>query len=257
MHRDRIALLLFPVALALGAAVSCTTSDPVTPSTGTAGTSGGAGTSASGTAGTSATGTAGTSATGTAGTNATGTAGTSASGSAGTSATGTAGTSATGTAGTNATGTAGTSATGTAGTNAPADGGTDTGGGVISFATDIYPFLKTQCMPCHTKATNQDGGPLNMSTAAAAYTSLLGTATPVTGAAAKTDTGCKMLDSKKLRVEPGDPAHSYLYIKISNSDSTLMGMNCGPAMPETASNLTLTADQKTKVQSWIMGGAKP
>ena len=88
--------------------------------------------------------------------------------------------------------------------------------------------------------------------------SILGTATPVTGAPAKTDTGCKLLDTKKLRVEPGDPAHSYLYIKVSNTDAMLGGaMACGPAMPKTGSNLTLTTDQKQKIHDWIMGGAKP
>ncbi len=101
-------------------------------------------------------------------------------------------------------------------------------------------------MPCHTKAANQDGGPLNMSSAMAAYTSLVGSATPPTGSPAKTDTSCTMLDSKRLRVEPGDPTHSYMYIKITNTDTALMAAQCGPAMPETASKLVLTADQKTK-----------
>jgi hypothetical protein len=130
-------------------------------------------------------------------------------------------------------------------------------GTAVSFATDIYPIITANCMPCHTKAANQDGGPLDMSSSMAAYTSLVGNATPPTGAPAKTDTSCTMLDSKKLRVSPGDPTHSYMYIKITNTDAALMAANCGPAMPETASKLVLTADQKTKIHDWIAGGAKP
>ena len=140
------------------------------------------------------------------------------------------------------------------GTDAGAGGST---GATISFATSIYPFIKTQCMPCHTKATGQDGGPLDMSSAMAAYKSLVGTATPPTGAPAKTDTGCKLLDTKKLRVEPTDPMHSYLYIKITNTDAQLSAQNCGPAMPKTIRNLTLTTAQIQSIHDWIMGGANP
>jgi hypothetical protein len=135
-----------------------------------------------------------------------------------------------------------------------ADASSDAGGAAISFATSVYPIIMVKCMPCHTKTASPDGM-LAMSSATAAYTSLLGGA--MTGGAVMTDTGCQLLDTKKLRVEPGDPTHSYMYIKITNTDSQLSGKTCGPAMPETASGLTLTTAQKTTIHDWIMGGAKP
>jgi hypothetical protein len=158
------------------------------------------------------------------------------------------------TAGTGGTG-GGSAGSGGKGGSGGGSGGSGGGGTGISFATDIYPILSTKCTPCHTKATPD--GQLGMSSASAAYTSLLGNAMPPTGAAAKTDTSCTMLDSKKLRVSPGDADHSYLYIKINNADSALMAAQCGPGMPETASGLTLSADQKMKIHDWIAGGAKP
>ncbi|HVU51119.1 MAG TPA: hypothetical protein VHL80_10560 [Polyangia bacterium] len=271
MHRDRITLIALSFGLALGVAVSCTDSEPVNPGsqTGKAGStgSGAAGNTGAGTAGAGNTqGTAGAGNTqgGAGSTGAAGAGNTGGGGSTGTAGAGNTGGSLTGNGGSGGSaGGSGGSATGHGGSGGSATGNGGSGGGAggsmgatVSFANDIYPFIMTQCMPCHTKATNQDGGPLDMSSASKAYASLLGTATPVTGAPAKTDTGCKLLDSKKLRVEPTDPMHSYIYIKITNSDTTLMGMNCGPAMPETASKLTLTADQKQKISDWITQGAK-
>ncbi|HTA19840.1 MAG TPA: hypothetical protein VK989_11135, partial [Polyangia bacterium] len=60
----------------------------------------------------------------------------------------------------------------------------------------------------------------------------------------------------KKRVVPGDPTHSYLYIKVSNTDTVLGGMNCGPAMPKAPNAALSSADQMT-IHDWIMGGAKP
>jgi len=131
-----------------------------------------------------------------------------------------------------------------------------TNGAAVSFATDIYPIITAKCTPCHTKAANQDGG-LNMSSETAAYMSLVGPGNPPTGGPAKTNTTCTMLDAKKVRVSPGDPTHSYMYIKITNTDAALSTAKCGPAMPETASKLVLSADQKTKIHDWIAGGATP
>jgi len=154
---------------------------------------------------------------------------------------------------------AGSGAAGSGAAGSGADAGTDSGssGGSISFATDIYPIIMTGCTPCHTKTTSPDGQ-LDMSSATNAYKALLGTATPVTGAAAKTDLACKLLDAKKLRVEPNDAAHSYVYIKIATPQTMLTSNSCGAGMPEKPqSTLTLTTDQITKIQSWINGGAQP
>jgi hypothetical protein len=238
MHRDRITLAFFSLTLALGAAMSCTDSEPIGPSVNTTGAAGNNGTGVAGS-------------TGVAG-NTTGTAGTT--GAAGTL-TGAAG-STTGSAGSGVAGSgidAGAdSGTGTGAAGSKADGGTDGGGATLSFATDVYPILMAKCMPCHTKTAGPDGM-LAMSSATAAYTSLVGAA--MTGGAAMTNTTCQLLDTKKLRVEPGDPTHSYIYIKVTNTDSQLSAKACGPAMPETASGLTLTTAQKTTIHDWIMGGA--
>jgi len=234
MHRDRISLVLFSLTLSIAAAVSCTTSETINMT----GQTGHAGTTGSGTAGT--TGTAG-STTGNAGTGA-GTAGTTG---AGGSITGTSGGTSGGTGGN---GGAGGGMGGAGGAGNP-DGGS---GAILSFATDIYPFIKTQCTPCHI--TNIDGM-LSMKDATTAYTNLVGT---TMGVAAKTNLTCTMLSAAKKRVVPGDPAHSYIYIKTSMTNAALMPAGCQPAMPEMPqSTLTLTTDQVTKIHDWIMGGAMP
>jgi hypothetical protein len=275
MSRDRIALIALSLTVALGASVSCVTSESDDPNAGkvsggagqhgaagnsggsagagnTSGGSAGAGNTSGGSAG------AGNTSGGSAGMNGTAGAGNTSGGSAGMNgAAGSNGSAGNGSAGSMAGmsgGSAGSMA-GMSGGSAGAGGGTAGmgGGTTLSFATDIYtPIIKTQCAPCHT--TNTDGN-LSMKDAATAYTNLVGA--NMMGVAAKNDLNCKLLDTKKLRVEPGDPDNSYLYIKINNTDAQLGGtMMCGPAMPKTGSNLTLTMDQKTKIHDWIMGGAK-
>jgi hypothetical protein len=126
-------------------------------------------------------------------------------------------------------------------------------GGMLSFATDIFPFIKTQCTPCHI--TNTDGQ-LSMKDAPTAFSNLVGT--NMMGVAAKTNLSCTQLDASKKRVVVGDPTHSFLYIKVSQTTAQLMPGGCQPAMPEMPqSTLTLTPDQVTKIHDWIMGGAKP
>ena len=113
-----------------------------------------------------------------------------------------------------------------------------------------------KCMPCHTKANGPDGN-LAMKDAMTAYTSLVGTATPPTGGKAGTDTGCKLLDTSKKRVVPSDPTTATSTSRPRTPTRSSRPRTAAPAMPETASNLTLSADQKTKIHDWIMGGAKP
>jgi hypothetical protein len=233
MHRDRITLLLLSATLSIGAValVGCTSSEPV--NTGSAGSNGGGSAGANGGGSAGANGSAG------------------AAGSTGGAPGATAGANG-GSAGANG-GSAG--ANGSAGAMGTAGGAGGTSGAMLSFANDIYPIVTAKCMPCHTK-TPVDGN-LDMTTEMTAYTSLLGTANPVTGGVAKTDTGCKLLDAKKLRVEPGMPTPSYLYIKISHTDAQLSAQNCGPAMPKTGSNLTLTTAQIQMFSDWITQGGKP
>jgi hypothetical protein len=241
MHRRRARPLLVPVALAfsvaVAASVGCTTSEPVD-IRGAAGTTGAAGQGVAGTTGAAGTpgGAAGT--TGAAGTP--GTAGT----------TGAAGTP--GTAGTTGAAGAGVADAGAAGAGAAGTGGTPDAGAALSFATDILPIINTNCHDCHQTAKD---GNLDL-TAANAYKSLVGTGT---GGAVLTNTGCTLLDTKKLRVSPGDPTHSLLYLKISTADATLKTATCGDSMPKNKTmplNSTDAADV-TKIMNWIMQGANP
>jgi hypothetical protein len=263
MHRDRISLVVLSLALAVGAVVSCTGSDPVNNthptgnstgnSTGNAGSgSGNAGSGSAGTNGNPSSGNAGSgsgnagSGSGTAGTNAT--AGTNGNAGSGAGTAGTQGAGGSAAAGTN--GSAGSSG----GTGGGAGGGSGTGGGAtLSFATDIYPIIMNKCKDCHTKATGPSGM-LAMKDAATAYASLVGAAG--TGVAAKTDMACTMLSAAKLRVVPSDPDHSFIYIKISQTQAALTAAKCGTAMPENNANGGVTADEKTKIHDWIMQGAK-
>jgi hypothetical protein len=258
MLRDRTTLLFVPLALALGLAVSCAESEPTNPNqtgaagTGAAGNSTGAAGNATGAAG-NATGAAG-NATGAAG-NATGAAG-NATGAAGSttgaagSTTGAAG-STTGAAGstTGAAGsTTGAAGQGVAGQGAAGQGAAGTGGPALSYATDIEPILVNKCKACHTTNT---AGMLSLKMGS-------GFASLVTNGAAKTDLNCKLLDAaNKKRVIAGDPDHSYLWIKINNTNAMLMAQMCGEAMPENNANGGVTAAEKMKIRDWIMGGAKP
>jgi hypothetical protein len=105
-----------------------------------------------------------------------------------------------------------------------------------------------KCTPCHI--TGSDGQlSLKMNS---------GYANLVTNGAAKTDLTCTMLSTAKKRVVAGDPDHSYLWIKLNHTDAELSTAKCGPSMPELKNGATpLSADQKTKIHDWIMGGANP
>jgi hypothetical protein len=201
--------------------------------TGTAGTSGGGGTT--GVAGT--TGAGGT--TGAAGTTAAG--GTT--GAAGTTVNGAAGT--TGAAGTGAAGTGGAGTTGAAGTGAAGTGAAGTGGATLSYATHIAPIIANKCKDCHT--TKASGG-FNWT-----YANLVTNST-VTNAAT---VNCSFMNGSKKRVVPGSPDTSLLWIKISKTNAELKAATakCDDAMPE--GGLVLTPQEKTTIHDWIMGGANP
>lgn len=262
MHRDRNSLLLVSLAIALGAVVSCTTSEPVNTG-GTAGSTGGGTAGSTGTGNT--TGTGGTTA-GTAGS--TGTAG-SAAGTAGSTGTGgsvTAGTAgSTGAGGSTNAGTAGSTGAGgsTGGTaGSGADAGVDAGGATLSFAKDIFPIITANCHQCHQTGTD---GNLNLKADAnngttTAYTSLVGTGT---GGAIKMNTNCKLPagNAITLRVKPNDPANSLMYLKITTTDAMLKAANCGDSMPKNAAGMmplgTTDATDTQKIHDWIMQGALP
>jgi len=270
MHRDRITLVALSLTLGLGVAVGCTDSEPININnhmTGTAGnTNPGTAGNTSGTAGSTA-GSAG--ATGTAG-NTSGTAG-SMSGTAGGTggAMGTAGAGgtggATGTAGAGGAGTAGAGGHGGAGGAGGAGGGgggtAGAGGGggtavVLSFATDIMPIITASCHNCHQ--TGADGGlSMKADTMMTAYKALVGTGA---GAPVTTSKNCKFPDAVTMRVMPGDPAHSLMYLKITTPDAMLLTAMCGDSMPKDKPTMplgTANAASAMKIHDWIIQGAKP
>ena len=235
MYRDRFFGAVLSLTLTLGAAVSCTTSEPIgagiagsTPS-GTAGTTGAAGSSSPGTAGASNAGSAGTpgadgSATGNAGT--TGAAGNTA------GAAGAAG---------NLTGTAGSTDA-----SAGKDGGAaDTSTATLSYMNDVAPIIMSKCSPCHT--TQAHGG-FNWN-----YMNLV--TNPTVTATATVN--CSFMMGSKKHVVPGMPETSLVWIKLSRTSAELAAATakCGLPMPQ--SPQTLTSAEKTTIHDWIMGGAKP
>lgn len=229
MHRDRITLALFSLTLGLGAAMSCTDSEPIGPSLNPVQT---------GVGGNNGTGVAG-STTGAAGM--TGAAG-SAAGLAGT--TGTAGSMA------GAAGAAGSAdgAAGSAGMTGAAGSSVDAGadaGAVLSFAKDIEPIVTTKCGPCHLKAGPDGNLQLMMG---------MGFASLVTNGSVTT-TACKLLDASKKRVVPGSPTTSMFYIKLTTTAASLTTNTCGASMPKMGT--APTTIEKNKIRDWIMGGANP
>jgi hypothetical protein len=55
-----------------------------------------------------------------------------------------------------------------------------------------------------------------------------------------------------MRVEPGSPDDSYLWHKLSGTQATVGGS--GSNMPKVGS---LTADEKSWIEQWILDGALP
>jgi hypothetical protein len=235
MDRDRISLAFISLTLAVAAAMSCTTSEPigtgamVPTGSGNAGTSGGAGSSSTGAAGSLSTaGAAGM--TGAAGSN-TGVGGI----------TGTAGST------TGAAGAAGSTAGATGAAGSGVDAGTDAIVS-LSYATDIEPIVTMKCGSggtCHTSGTPPANLQMKMGS---------GFASLVTNGAVTT-TACTLLDAaNKKRVIPGNPNKSLMWIKLSTAATALTTANCGASMPKTG---TLTMAEKTKIHDWIMAGANP
>jgi hypothetical protein len=120
------------------------------------------------------------------------------------------------------------------------------------------PIITANCHDCHQTGTD---GNLNMKAdtndtlGTTAYKSLVGTGT---GGAVSANAGCTLLDTKKLRVSPGDPTHSLMYLKITTADATLKAANCGDSMPKGKTMLgSMDAADTMKIQTWIMQGANP
>ena len=76
----------------------------------------------------------------------------------------------------------------------------------------------------------------------------------VTAHVSAANSGCPSLDASKLRVVPGKPQNSLIWIKTNINVAAPPG-GCGGHMPNMASNLL--PDQFQELQDWISQGAKP
>jgi hypothetical protein len=106
-------------------------------------------------------------------------------------------------------------------------------------------FCVAGCANLYCHSSRGASGGLNLEAPKTAYESLVG-AKP--GAQAATDVpGCSM--SKLLRVEPGHPERSLLYLKVSQKSPP-----CGARMP--LERDPLSPMQLTQLKTWIENGAR-
>jgi hypothetical protein len=120
---------------------------------------------------------------------------------------------------------------GSAGSDAAAgrDGAADGGAPSAEFATLYNTILSVRCAPCHTTQAMKPPGnnPLDMSTAATAFTSLT---TVSTLCGAPSDGGGAVL-AERRRVVAANPDTSSLILKLLGTQPA--GPNCGQRMPRT------------------------
>jgi mono/diheme cytochrome c family protein len=115
-------------------------------------------------------------------------------------------------------------------------------GSTLSFAKDIYErVIRVRCANCHNDAPSF-GGLAFVPGAATAYGNLVGVP-----AGSEPTYLCR--DSGLLRVKPGDPEHSLLYLKLTMP-------SCGSKMPPAAFG-QVTEEQVSLVRQWIADGAPP
>jgi hypothetical protein len=105
----------------------------------------------------------------------------------------------------------------------------------VSFNADIVPLLKSRCVMCHLPGAEQAGLALH----------------PKGGYANLVDV--KSTQSPLLRVSPGKPNDSYLYRKITGTQTQVGGS--GERMP--FGEASLSVEEIERVRRWIEGGAKP
>jgi uncharacterized membrane protein len=113
----------------------------------------------------------------------------------------------------------------------------------VSFAADVYErVMRVRCISCHSDAPSFGGLAFFPGGATFAYGNLVSVP-----AGAEPAYQCK--DSGLMRVKPGDPEHSLLYLKLTNPP-------CGSKMPPAAFTQA-TQEQVELVRQWIMDGAAP
>lgn len=126
----------------------------------------------------------------------------------------------------------------------PSAAGAAGGGGKLSFANDVYPkLIRTKCGACHNDAPSFGGLAFFPGGPETAYMNLVNQP----AGNSRPDFKCK--DSGLIRVVPGDPEHSLMYLKLTNPP-------CGSKMPSGIAGMA-TPEQLELVRQWILDGAAP
>lgn len=133
-------------------------------------------------------------------------------------------------------------ADGGAGSAGSAIAGAGGSGSGMSFAEVYDRVISKSCGACHNDAPSFGGLAFFPGGAATAYANLVGVP-----AGQQPDYQCH--DSGLLRVKPGDPEHSLIYLKLTAPP-------CGSKMPPAAFG-TASDEQVELVRAWIASGAAP
>jgi hypothetical protein len=141
-----------------------------------------------------------------------------------------------------AAGISGTTGAGAVAGSQPAAAGA-AGTGKLSFANDIFPkVVRSKCGACHNDAPSFGGLAFFPGGPEVAYMNLVNTP-------AGNEPNYKCKDSGLERVQPGDPEHSLMYLKLTNPP-------CGSKMPSAPYGMA-TPEQVELVRQWIVDGAEP
>ena len=109
----------------------------------------------------------------------------------------------------------------------------DTNFEIVSFDKDVLPILNSYCVMCHLPGVEQGG----LSLYPDAWSQLVGNPS---------------VQSPLLRVDPGSPDSSYLYLKLIGTGESVGGS--GLQMP--FAQPSLDPDQIETIRLWIEQGAK-
>ena len=104
-----------------------------------------------------------------------------------------------------------------------------------TFAGEVLPLLKSRCLVCHLPGSESGGLSLHPKSA---YASLV---------------GAQSTGSRLLRVSPGRPDESYLYLKLTGEH--LRDGGTGERMP--FGEVPLPGADIELVRRWIEAGARP
>jgi hypothetical protein len=121
--------------------------------------------------------------------------------------------------------------------------GTGAPGGKLSFATDVYErVIRVRCISCHSDAPSYGGLAFFPGGASYAYGNLV-------NVSAGQAESFRCRGSGLMRVKPGEPEQSLLYLKLTMPP-------CGNKMPPPAFTQP-TEEQVSLVRQWIAEGAAP